>query len=244
MSLAPRRTTTADARTAALGRRARRACVTGAAVVAALLAAGCGSGRHASANGSEEAGAHSNDASAQRSLERRQQALHEQVVAALHHPSTARYGGLPAYLPKPKVPAHRMLTATPRHAVLTVEGDTVEVELPGARGRATVVGPDVPDKDQGTFQDTARVSFDVTFAAVRGSLPLARSAFTVTDELGAIHHPRLSARHGGRAPAIAPRGTPITIRLRTTLPIGNGRVQYRPVGRRALASWDFDSETD
>jgi len=51
-------------------------------------------------------------------------------------------------------------------------------------------------------------------------------------------------RHGGRPPAIAPRGRPITIRLRTTLPIGDGRVQYRPVGRHAVASWDFDNETD
>jgi len=83
--------------------------------------------------------------------------------------------------PRPKAPAHRILTATPRHAVLAVEGDTIEIVVPGARGRATVVGPDVPDRDQGTFQDTARVRFDVTFAAVRGSLPLARSMFTVTD---------------------------------------------------------------
>ena len=36
----------------------------------------------------------------------------------------------------------------------------------------------------------------------------------------------------------------LTLVLRTTLPIGNGRVNYRPAGHNALASWDFDNETD
>jgi hypothetical protein len=47
---------------------------------------------------------------------------------------------------------------------------------PGDRRRARCAR-----QGQGTFQDAARVPFDVTFAAVRGSLPLARSMFTVTD---------------------------------------------------------------
>ena len=138
-----------------------------------------------------------------------------------HTHSDARYGGLPSYLPKPKIPTQRVVTARLAHPKLAIEGDTVEIVLPHARARATIVGPYVPDKDQGTFQNTANVSFDATFASVRGTVPLAASMFTISDELGAVHHPKITVRHGGRLPVRLPRGKPITLVLRTTLPFGN-----------------------
>jgi hypothetical protein len=173
-----------------------------------------------------------------------QQALHAQVTRSLRHHSNGRYGQIPRYLPKSKQPVQRIVVAKPGHPVLAIEGDTVSVQ--SARGRAlvTIVGPDVPDKDQGSFHDTAPVAFDVTFAHVHGTIPLAASRFTITDELGAIHRPRVTMKGGGRVPFAAPPGPPITLVLRTTLPIGNGRVNYRPAGDHALASWDFDNETD
>lgn len=75
-------------------------------------------------------------------------------------------------------------------------------------------------------------------------VPIAASMFTITDELGTVHHPKITVLRGGRVPARAPAGTPITLVMRATLPIGNGRVIYRPAGPHAVASWDFDSETD
>jgi hypothetical protein len=173
-----------------------------------------------------------------------QQALHAQVTRALRHHSNGRYGQIPRYLPRSNQPVQRIVVATPGHPVLAIEGDTVSVEIAHGRAQATIVGPDIPDRDQGSFHDTARVTFDATFAHVYGTIPLAASRFTITDELGGVHRPRLTMLGGGRVPSAARPGQPITLVLRTTLPIGNGRVNYRPAGHNALASWDFDNETD
>ncbi len=222
----------------------RRLCL-GAlpAVLAGGALAACGSGSSSTATRAKTATTPLG-ATVPAAARAQQAALHRQVTAALHTHSDARYGGLPSYLPKPKIPTQRVVTARLAHPKLAIEGDTVEIVLPHACARATIVGPYVPDKDQGTFQNTANVSFDATFASVRGTVPLAASMFTISDELGAVHHPKITVRHGGRLPVRLPRGKPITLVLRTTLPIGNGRVRYRPAGRHAVASWDFDSETD
>ncbi len=184
------------------------------------------------------------DVTAPASVRAQQQALHKQVIASLHHTSDAAYGEIPSYLPKTKVPTGRVVTATPEHPALAIEGVGVAVRLPHGRTDATIVGPDVPEKDQGTFQNTAKVSFDATFADTYGTVLLAASMFTITDELGTIHHPNVTVMHGGQLPTTLPHGRSITLLLRTTLPIGNGRVKYRPAGRHAVVSWDFDSETD
>jgi len=54
--------------------------------------------------------------------------------ADLHAPCSfcARPRGRRLYLPEAQAPAHRIVAATPRHADLAVEGDTVEI---GCRGR-------------------------------------------------------------------------------------------------------------
>lgn len=67
------------------------------------------------------------------------------------------YGYIPAWLGTPKVPVGRVVTATPTHPWLAVQGDTVRVQLPNARFLATVVGPAVPEEGQVRSRKRAHV---------------------------------------------------------------------------------------
>ena len=59
------------------------------------------------------------------------------------------------------------------------------------------------------------------------------AAFTIVDELGHVHHPRVTVvRHAGTT----------TVTARDVLPVGNGQLRWPPDGRHALVAWDFDLE--
>lgn len=87
-------------------------------------------------------------------------------------------------------------------------------------------------------------TFDLTFTAVHGSIPVTAAKFTITDELGHLHHPQVSVMGGGPTPATLPAGHPSTLVIHTTLPIGNGRLDFTPMESRPLVAGDFDVETD
>jgi hypothetical protein len=174
------------------------------------------------------------------------QAVHQRVIAALHHlaDKNVRYGGIPSFLPKATIPVNRVVSATATHPALAIQGDAVALRLARGHALATAVGPDIPDRIQGTSAPSTPAAFDLTFTGARGSVPLKSSAFTVTDELGVVHHPQVSVLGGGVVPTSVPVGRSFTLVLRTQLPIGNGRLRYAPAGPHPLVAWDFDVETD
>jgi hypothetical protein len=57
---------------------------------------------------------------------------------------SARYGGLPSWLPKAKIPVGRVLQATSAHPALAIQGDVVSVHFASGRVLATAVGPTLP----------------------------------------------------------------------------------------------------
>ena len=157
---------------------------------------------------------------------------------------SARYGGIPSWLPKPKVHVGRVATASPAHPWLAIEGDTVSVRLLHGRTLATAVGPSVPHEGQFPVPPSTPCTFTVTFSAARGSVPLRAGAFTIVDELGRRHHPRVSGRHGGAPPRRVADGRTVTLVVRDVLPTGNGRLRWTPAGSAAIVSWDFEVEID
>lgn len=178
-------------------------------------------------------------------LRAQEQTIHEQVTASLHQTNaTQRYGGIPGFIPKSTLPVNRIVTATVAHPALAIQGDGVRLDSAQGTTIATAVGPEVPDRYQGSFHNSAPVSFDLSFAKVHGTIPIAPSMFVITDELGTILHPRLSVAGGGPVPADVPAGRPFTLVLKTKLPIGTGNVEYAPTGGHWLAEWNFDVETD
>jgi hypothetical protein len=203
-----------------------------AAVAVAALAAGCGgsSGQHSSTR------AASSTESAT-------------VDAVAHHAARPRhrhggYGRIPSWLPSAKPPAQRALPASYAHPKLTLQGEALAVSLPGAHLLATAVGPKVPEIGKTPVPATSPVTFVVTFSHVTAPVDLRAGSFVLVDEQHRIHHPRMTALHGGAAPTQLRPGPAVSIELHSVLPTGDGGLEWRPDGRRVIAGWDFNVEID
>jgi hypothetical protein len=158
--------------------------------------------------------------------------------------AASRYGQLPSWLPKAKVSTGRVLLATSARPRLAIEGDTVSIALPHGHVLATTVGPAVPEDGRFPVPSTSPCSFIVTFTAAAGAVPLQTSSFTILDELGHVHHPRVTAAHGRALPGSVRPGQTVTLDVSDVLPTGGGRLRWAPESSRPIASWDFDVEID
>jgi hypothetical protein len=164
---------------------------------------------------------------------------------------SAKYGGLPAWLPKPRQAVDQIRNASVEHPWLSaVEGETVSVALASGRVLATVVGPSVPEAVSERAQDgddnseTAPCKFTATFASASGEVPLRAGDFTILDERGRAHAVRVTAANGGPLPSRVLPGRPVALRISATLPEGEGALRWAPNGPRVLAGWVFGLELD
>ena len=229
-----------------LGSRRFRGLRRGLAPVALLagLLAGCGVANRTPTHTDTAAPPTPRVSSAVRAEE---DAIHREVLASLHQNSDAhtRYGSLPAYLRnKQAPPPNQTLSATPAHPADAIQGVSVVLHLPHGSALATVVGPDVPDRIQGSAKLHTPAAWDLSFADVRGTVPLSPSLFTITDEQGMLLLPHVSVIGGGPLPKAVPSGRPFTLRLTTVVSVGDGKLRYSPERGPWLAEWDFDVETD
>jgi len=158
--------------------------------------------------------------------------------------SSGHYGGLPSWLPKSKVPTGRVVQASAAHPQLAIEGDTVSVHLSHATLLATAVGPQVPEEGKFPVPATSPCSFTVTFARASGTVRLQPDAFSILDELGHLHHPRVTVQGGGPRPADVAPGQTVTLIVRDVLPTGSGTLRWAPGTAKPVVSWDFDVEID
>ncbi len=165
--------------------------------------------------------------------------------AATHGISSAKYGGLPNWLPKAKTAVNRVVTATAAHPALAIQGDTVSVDLSGGgRVLTTAVGPETPEQGRFPVPASSPCTFIVTFAHASGAIPLNAKAFTFVDELGHIRHPRVTVVGAGALPRQILPGKPLSLKVYDVLPTGDGGLTWAPDGGRPIASWDFDVEID
>jgi hypothetical protein len=166
------------------------------------------------------------------------------VVSTLHSVSTAKYGGLPAWLPKANIAVGRVLHASRAHPVLSVQGEAVSVQLTSGRVLATAAGPSVPEEGQTPVAATSPCTFVVTFAAASGAIPLDPNTFTLIDEFGHVRHPQVTAMDGGAPPARVLPGRTVSLMLHDVLPTGDGGLTWAPDGGRPIVAWDFTVEID
>ena len=75
-------------------------------------------------------------------------------------------------------------------------------------------------------------------------MPLSASSFTILDELGAVHRPRVTTARGGPLPQLLAPGRTLVLTLSGILPTGSGRLRWAPLGGLPIVSWDFDVEID
>lgn len=180
-------------------------------------------------------------------LRQEEGAIHQQVLASLHHDSDAgvHYGTIPSDLRnKQAPPRNQVLSASAAHPAIAIQGNSVQLHLAHGSALATAVGPNIPDRVQGTADVHTAATWDLTFAKVHGTIPVAQNMFTITDEQGALLWPRVSVVGGGSLPKTVPTGRPFTLKLTTVVSVGDGKLRYAPSGAAWLAEWDFDVETD
>ena len=137
-----------------------------------------------------------------------------------------------------------MAAASAEHPWLAIEGDTVLVHLARGQVLATAVGPAVPSEGQFPLPRTSPCTFTITLTRASGLVPLRASAFSIVDELGRLHHPRVTTQDGGPLPATITPGQTVVVTVRDTLPTGNGQLRWAPGTVKPIVSWDFDVEID
>jgi hypothetical protein len=159
-------------------------------------------------------------------------------------PTGGGYGQIPSWLPKAKVPVGRVVVASAAHPRLAIEGDTVSAELAHGHVLVTAVGPSVPEEGQFPVPPTSACTFLVTFTAPTGTIPLKADAFTILDEFGSLHQPKVTGLPGATGSRQERPGRTVTLRVYAVLPTGNGQLRWAPQGKTPLVSWDFDVEID
>lgn len=176
-----------------------------------------------------------------------ERSLHREVSTALHHDNDAhaRYGSLPADIRHRQAPpANQVLSATAARPAIAIQGVSVRLHLAHGAALATVVGPDIPTRIQGSADLHTPAVWDLTFADVHGTIPIAARLFSITDEQGQLLSPHVTVLGGTSPPHTVPAGRPFTLRLSTRVSVGDGKLRYAPTGGRWLSEWDFDVETD
>jgi hypothetical protein len=151
------------------------------------------------------------------------------------------FRSLPSYLPT-AAPVDQVVTATPSHPALAVQGIAVEVDLGTGHALATVTGPRVPPFVTPP-PPAVTATFEVSFTQVSGTIPVRLADFTITDQLGRTFHPTLVA-HEAAPPASLSTGHDLTFRVNAVMPTGEGRLHWSPAARAPLVSWDFIVEND
>ena len=166
------------------------------------------------------------------------------VLLSLPGRSPSKYGGLPSWLPKAEVPVGRVVDASAAHPWLAVQGDTVHVELAGGNVMVTAVGPRVPEIGKVPVPSTSLCTFEVTFTSAAGVVPITPEVFTIRDEFGNYHYPKVTVQGGGAVPSRVPPGKTLTLAISDVLPTGEGQLRWAPEGHEPIVSWDFDVEID
>jgi hypothetical protein len=160
------------------------------------------------------------------------------------HASTEKYGGLPAWLPKGKVPVGRVLHATRAHPALSIQGEAISVDLRQASVLASAAGPAVPEEGRTPVPETSPCTFIVTFAHATAAIPINAAAFKFIDDHGHVRQPLVTGLNGAAPPRTIVPGKPVSLTLKGVLPTGDGALAWAPGSARPIASWDFTVEID
>jgi hypothetical protein len=151
------------------------------------------------------------------------------------------FRSLPAFLPT-AAPVDQVVTASPGHPQLAVQGVAVQVDMPSGQVLATMTGPQVPPFVAPPPEQVTAV-FDISLKHVSGSVPIQLDDFTITDQLGRTFHPTL-VRGETPPPSTLTNGHDLDLQVTAVMPTGEGRLYWAPTQSTPFVSWDFIVEND
>jgi hypothetical protein len=168
-----------------------------------------------------------------------------------------KYGSLPKWLPKSarqlvKNPASQLEVATPAKPILREEqGFTVHATLPSGSVDITAVGPTFPtyisnyaQNGQWAANRPVPSTFYVTFAAVKGTVPVSAKDFSVLTDEGQIERAKLRMKGGGTVPTTVRPGANVTIEVISRTLEGQGSIRWAPLGPKVMVGWIYQLELD
>jgi hypothetical protein len=175
--------------------------------------------------------------------------------ASSHSPAQGQsYGSLPKWLPKSAVTpaAPKIEVASAATPILgEQQGYPVRAQVPTGSAEVTAVGPQVPSyvatyAQSGLWPSNKLVpsTFYVTFADVKGSVPIAARAFNVLTDGGQIVPATVSVHGGGKVPALLRAGQHIELAVKTKTLEGQGSIRWAPIGPKVLVGWIYQLELD
>jgi hypothetical protein len=161
-------------------------------------------------------------------------------------------GKLPAWLPKISNTAPKVELATPAKPILEEEqGYTVRAKLPQGSADVTAVGPQFPayitNYAQSNMWPAGKLvpsTFFVTFAAVRGTVPISAADFSVLTDTGQIVRAKLKMKAGKPVPSSIHTGQQVTIEVVTRTVEGQGSIRWGPQTPHVLVGWLYQLELD
>jgi hypothetical protein len=151
------------------------------------------------------------------------------------------YRSQPSFLPSSQ-PVDRVVTASPAHPQLAVQGVAVRVMVPTGEVLATVTGPQVPPFVTPPPPAVTAV-FDISLAQPVGDVAVRLADFTITDQLGRTFHPSL-VEHEPPPPSSLKAGRTTTFKVTAVMPTGEGRIYWSPTHGSPVVGWDFIVEND
>jgi hypothetical protein len=179
-----------------------------------------------------------------------ERAIHAQVLASLHGPvPKGLKPGIPAFIPRNTIAVNRIVTATPSHPQLAIQGASVLLDIPGGHALARMNGPRFDNRYVGTNDPTVPAAFVLTLTSTHGTIPLAPDDFTILDQLGNNLVPAIRVDGGGPLPRQLDSGQRVTLNMTAVISVGDGSIEYNPTGivkpgHKPLVGWDFIVEDD
>ncbi len=173
-------------------------------------------------------------------------------AAVLHRPLTKHYGQVPKWLKIPEPAAVTTAVATPARPDLSaMQGYPVAARLPSGSTKIFVEGPSVPgwvssEASEGRLQagSLAPSTFNVSFSAVHGTVPLSAGQFTLITYQGKILHPAVRTADGRGLPSTLPSGRTLNLRVSVPVPEGDGSIRWAPNDKTILVSYFWTLEFD
>lgn len=166
-----------------------------------------------------------------------------------------KYGPLPTWLPKSVATAHAptMESATPAKPILSEEeGYTVHASLPTGSADVTANGPLFPNyvtkyAENGQWPNGKLVpsTFYVTFAEVKGTIPIVKRDFDVLNGNGQRSlASSVVVKGGGKLPSALHKGQTVTLVVKAGALEGQGTVRWAPQAPKILVAWLWQLELD
>jgi hypothetical protein len=147
----------------------------------------------------------------------------------------------PAFLPT-AAPVDQVVTASPGHPQLAVQGIAVQVDMPSGQVLVTMTGPHVPPFVAPPPKQVTAV-FDISLNHVSGTVPVRVDDFTITDQLGRTFHPTLVLNETP-PPSTLTGGHDLNLQVTAVMPTGEGRLYWAPTHGSPFVGWDFIVEND